>query len=286
MIDCIYRYFPGIELFSNVSSVLTSEELATIFHFPNKSIETPHIFWLNAKRAPAAANIPTSGLFLGKSRFRGDTRDIYINEDDRRRHMYIIGKTGVGKSEFLKSMALQDIRNGKGLAIIDPHGDLVEEILPQIPPERAEDVIYFDPSDTERPMGFNLLEAQTEDQKHLVTTSIIGLMYKLYDPMKTGIIGPRFEHAVRNAMLTVMSVEGSTFIEVVRVLTDSKFVQEILPQVKDPVIRRYWTDQIAQTTDFHKSETLDYIVSKFGRFVTNKTMRNIIGQSESSFNFR
>jgi len=183
-------------------------------------------------------------------------------------------------------MALQDIKNGKGLAVVDPHGDLVEELLPLIPPERAEDVIYFDPSDTERPMGFNLLEAHTEEQKHLVTTSIIGLMYKLYDPMKTGIIGPRFEHAVRNAMLTVMSVEGSTFIEVVRVLTDSKFVQEILPQVKDPVIRRYWTDQIAQTSDFHKSETLDYIVSKFGRFVTNKTMRNIIGQSESAFNFR
>jgi hypothetical protein len=286
MIDFIYRYFPITELFSKVSSVLTSEELATIFHFPNKSIETPHLYWLNAKRAPAAANIPTSGLFLGTSRFRGDVRDIYLSDDDRRRHMYIIGKTGVGKSEFLKSMALQDIRNGKGLAIIDPHGDLVEEILPQIPPERAEDVIYFDPSDTERPMGFNLLEADTEEQKHLVTTSIIGLMYKLYDPMKTGIIGPRFEHAVRNAMLTVMSVEGSTFIEVVRVLTDSKFVQEILPQVKDPVIRRYWTDQIAQTSDFHKSETLDYIVSKFGRFVTNKTMRNIIGQSKSAFNFR
>ncbi|KKR72440.1 MAG: hypothetical protein UU14_C0005G0008 [Candidatus Roizmanbacteria bacterium GW2011_GWB1_40_7] len=286
MIDFIYRYFPVTQRFGKQSSVLSSEELATVFHFPNKAIETPHIFWLNAKRAPAAANIPTSGLFLGTSRYRGDARPIYISDDDRRRHMYIIGKTGVGKSEFLKSMALQDIKNGKGLAVVDPHGDLVEELLPLIPPERAEDVIYFDPSDTERPMGFNLLEAHTEEQKHLVTTSIIGLMYKLYDPMKTGIIGPRFEHAVRNAMLTVMSVEGSTFIEVVRVLTDSKFVQEILPQVKDPVIRRYWTDQIAQTSDFHKSETLDYIVSKFGRFVTNKTMRNIIGQSESAFNFR
>ncbi|MCR4263941.1 MAG: type IV secretion system DNA-binding domain-containing protein [Candidatus Roizmanbacteria bacterium] len=286
MIDFIYRYFPVTQRFGKQSSVLSSEELATVFHFPNKAIETPHIFWLNAKRAPAAANIPTSGMFLGTSRYRGDARPIYISDDDRRRHMYIIGKTGVGKSEFLKAMALQDIKNGKGLAVVDPHGDLVEELLPLIPPERAEDVIYFDPSDTERPMGFNLLEAHTEEQKHLVTTSIIGLMYKLYDPMKTGIIGPRFEHAVRNAMLTVMSVEGSTFIEVVRVLTDAKFVQEILPQVKDPVIRRYWTDQIAQTSDFHKSETLDYIVSKFGRFVTNKTMRNIIGQSDSAFNFR
>src|SRR3970040_245832 len=104
--------------------------------------------------------------------------------------------------------------------------------------------------------------------------------------MKTGIIGPRFEHAIRNAMLTVMAEPGNTFVEIVRALTDSHFVQELLPKVQDPIIRRYWTDQIAQTADFHKSEVLDYIVSKFGRFVTNKLMRNIIGQSQSSFNFR
>jgi hypothetical protein len=135
-------------------------------------------------------------------------------------------------------------------------------------------------------MGLNMLEAQTEEQKHLVVTSIIGLMYKLFDPHQTGIIGPRFEHAVRNAMLTVMSEPGNTFVEVMRVLTDQNFVQELLPKVKDPIIRRYWTDQIAQTSDFHKSEVLDYITSKFGRFVTNTMMRNMIGQSDSSFNFR
>ena len=135
-------------------------------------------------------------------------------------------------------------------------------------------------------MGLNLLDAHTEEQKHFITTSIINLMYKLYDPQRTGIIGPRFEHAVRNAMLTVMAEEGSTFVEVVRVLTDAKYVQELLPKVTDPIVRRYWTDQIAQTSDFHKSEVLDYIVSKFGRFVTNQTMRNIIGQSKSAFDFR
>ena len=287
MIDFIYRHFPLMTFMKRQYSVLSSEELATIFHFPNKAIETPHIFWLNAKRAPAPANLPTSGLYLGKSIFRGVNKDVFISEDDRRRHMYIIGKTGVGKSEFLKDMAVQDIRSGKGIAVIDPHGDLVEEILPLIPPERAEDVIYFDPANLERPVGLNMLEAYSEEQQHMVVTSIIGLMYKLYDPQKTGIIGPRFEHAVRNAMLTVMSGdEGASFVEVVRILTDSKYVQELLPRVKDPVIRRYWTDQIAQTSDFHKSETLDYIVSKFGRFVTNKMMRNIIGQGKSSFDFR
>jgi hypothetical protein len=199
--------------------------------------------------------------------------------------VYIIGKTGVGKSELLKKMILQDMKNGEGVCFIDPH-DTIEKILELIPPERAEDVIIFDPSDTERPVGLNMLEAYTEEQKHFICTSIVGLMYKLYDPMKTGIIGPRFEHAIRNAMLTVMSVPGTTFVEVVRALTDSSYVQELLPKVQDPIVRRYWTDQIAQTADFHKSEVLDYIVSKFGRFVTNKMMRNIIGQSQSSFDFR
>jgi len=282
MNDFIYRYLPML----GKQSVLSSEDLATVFHFPNKSVTTPNIFWINAKRAPAPANTSTSGLYLGKSTYRGLAKPVYMDIDDRRRHMYIIGKTGTGKSEFLKDMIMQDIRTGQGLAVIDPHGDLIDDILPMIPAKRAEDVVLFDPADTARPMGFNMLEAQTEEQKHYVVSSIIGLMYKLFDPNKTGIIGPRFEHAIRNAMLTVMYEKGSTFVEVVRVLTDSNYVQELLPKVVDPIIRRYWTDQIAQTSDFHKSEVLDYIVSKFGRFVTNKMIRNIIGQSDSAFNFR
>jgi len=282
MIDFIYRQLP---LVPNNPGVLTTDELATIFHFPNKTVETPAIHWLGARVAPAPANIPSAGLYTGKSIYRGISRPVYIGEDDRRRHMYIIGKTGVGKSEFLKDMILQDIRAGYGVCFIDPH-DTIDMLLPLIPPERAEDVILFDPGDTERPMGLNMLDVQTEEQKDLIITSIIGLMYKLYDPNKTGIIGPRFEHAIRNAMYTVMSEPGNTFVEVVRVLTDSSFVQELLPKVQDPIVRRYWTDQIAQTSDFHKSEVLDYIVSKFGRFVTNRMMRNIIGQSKSAFSLR
>ncbi|OGM77320.1 hypothetical protein A2376_03245 [Candidatus Woesebacteria bacterium RIFOXYB1_FULL_47_31] len=223
---------------------------------------------------------------MGTSSYRGIKRGVYINEDDRRRHMYIIGKTGTGKTELLKDLIMQDIKAGKGLCFMDPHGDAIEDLLKMIPPERAEDVIYFNPGDTERPMGLNLLEARTEDQKHFVATAVINMMYKLFDPYKTGIVGPRFEHAVRNAMLTAMSEDGNTFVEVMRILTDANFVQEILPKVTDPIVRRYWTDQIAQTADFHKSEVLDYIVSKFGRFVTNKMIRNIIGQSQSSFSFR
>ena len=281
MIDFIYRYLP---IFGS-KSVLSAEELATVFHFPNKSVETPHIHRLSAKRAPAPQGIASEGMYLGKNIYRGVTRQVHISESDRQRHMYIIGKTGTGKSVFLTDLILQDIRKGHGVCFIDPH-DTVEQLLELIPPERAEDVIYFNPSDTTRPLGMNIMEAETEEQKHFIASAIIGLMYKLYDPHKTGIIGPRFEHAVRNAMLTVMSEKGATFIEIVRVLTDQKYVQELLPKVKDPVVRRYWTDQIAQTSDFHKSEVLDYITSKFGRFVTDKMMRNIIGQSQSAFDFR
>lgn len=285
MTDFIYRYPRIIHWFTS-KSILNTEEVATIYHFPNKTVETPNIYWLRAKRAPAPAMIPTSGLYLGKSVYRGQERPVYMSKKDRQRHMYIVGKTGVGKSEYLRELILQDIEAGEGVCLIDPH-DLAEDLLNFIPPHRAEDVIYFDPGDSERPMGMNMMEAKNEEQRHFITGAIINLMYKLYDPHKTGIIGPRFEHAIRNAMLTIMeAVPGGGFIELVRLQTDPKYVQELLPKVTDAVVRRYWTDQIAQTADFHKSEILDYIVSKFGRFITNKLMRNVIGQTKSSFNFR
>ena len=283
MEDFIYKY-PAILWIKN-KTILSVDELASVFHLPNKQIVTPNIYWLKAKKAPAPVDSPQEGLYLGDNLYRGVTKKFCMTPSDRQRHFYIVGQTGVGKSWLLADMALQDIKAGKGVCFIDPH-DTFESILERIPPERVDDVIYFDPSQTDRPMGFNVMECEREDQKDFVTSSIINLMYKLYDPYKTGIVGPRFEHAIRNIMLTVMSEPGATFIEIVRCLTDQSYVQELLPKVKDPMVRRYWTDQIAQTSDFHKSEVLDYIVSKFGRFITNTMMRNIIGQSTSSFNFR
>src|SRR3989344_347510 len=138
-------------------------------------------------------------------------------------------------------------------------------------------------------MGLNLMEAHNEQERHMVVSGFIGLLYKLFDPHQTGIVGPRLEHSVRNAMLTVMeAMPGGTLIEVMRVLQDpgGPFLQEMLPRVSDQMVKRFWTEQIAATSEFHKSETLDYIVSKFGRLVTNKLIRNVIGQAQSSFNFR
>ncbi len=282
MLDFIYRY----QNMWGLNAVLSVDELATVWHLPNKTIEASHIHWLTAKTAPASGAFPESGLWLGKSIDRGQERNIFMGETDRMKHLYIIGRTGTGKTELLKSMIIQDMRAGNGLCFMEPHGDGIEELLELVPPERAEDVILFDPSDKERPVGLNLLEVANYDEMHIVASSIINLMYKLYDPHRTGMVGPRFEHAIRNAMLTLATVPGATFVEVNRALTDQKYVQEILPNVKDPIVKRYWTDQIAQTSDFHKSETLDYIASKFGRFVTNEMIRNIIGQSKSALNFR
>lgn len=289
MTNFIYRFFPMVELipYGKLVSIFSTDELASFFHFPNKAVEAPNVMWLKAKTSAVSAEVPSEGgTMVGVAQYRGVRRPVHILMKDRMRHCYIIGRTGTGKSELLIEMIRQDIRAGFGVCVIDPHGDLIDDVLRFIPPQRAEDVILFDPSDTDRPIGLNLLESATEEEKHFITGAIINLMYKLYDPQRTGIIGPRFEHAVRNAMLTIMCEPGATFVEIVRIMTDPKYVQELLPKVKDPIIRRYWTDQIAQTSDFHKSEVLDYIVSKFGKFITNTMMRNIIGQSKSSFDFR
>lgn len=226
------------------------------------------------------------GLRLGLNPVRGLARPVVLPSGSRAQHLWVLGKTGTGKSTLLESMILQDVEAGRGVIVIDPHGDLIQEILGKIPAKRAKDVIVFDPADTDFPVGINPLEASTEAEKALVVSSFLGLLKKLYDPHEQGIVGPRFEHGVRNGMLTVMSRPGGTLVEFVRVLTDDRYRNSLLPHVTDPVVRRYWTDQIAHTNDYHRSEVLDYTVSKFGRWVTDPTIRRIVGQSKSSFSFR
>jgi hypothetical protein len=229
----------------------------------------------------------TEGLLLGVNNAHGATRPVRLPTASRMLHLWTVGQTGTGKSTLLESLILQDIRAGRAVLVIDPHGDLIEQILGKIPPSRARDVILFDPADTAFPLGINPLEATTEDEQALVVSSFIGMLRKIFDPQALGIVGPRFEHAARNGLLTVMSAPGGgTLIEFMRVFTDMSFVHTLLPHIKDPLVRRYWTDQISNTSDFHKSEVLDYVVSKFGPFVTDFTVRRIIGQTKSSFSFR
>jgi hypothetical protein len=267
--------------------ILNVEELAAIYHYPSNKVQTPHIHWLLSREAPADAMVPNEGTWLGTAKFRGQAKEVYIKDEDRMRHTYVVGQTGSGKSYVLQSMAIQDAYAGNGFALIDPHGSAAEYVLSRIPHERAEDVIYFNPADYDRPMGFNIMDFYDEQDKHRVVNSFLALLQKMFDPNNQGFTGPVFEQAVRNSMLTVMSKKGSTLVEVMRALTDEDWVKrEWLPILKDDVVRRYWEDQVAKTSDFHKSEKLGYIVSKFDRFVTNVAIRNIIGQSQSSFNLR
>lgn len=267
-------------------AILNTEELSSIWHLPTPFLETPNIKWLLSKKAPPPINLPDEGILIGKNIYRGLETQIKMARDDRRRHMYILGRTGVGKTEIMKYMSVQDIKNGDGLCIIDPHGDFIEDVLPHVPKERAEDVILFEPFDTERPFGLNMLEVTDESQKDFAVQEMISIFYKLVtDP---AMLGPMFEHNMRNAMLTLMSDEDhpGTLVEIPRIFTDTDFQKYKISKLHDPVVKAFWEKEMAKTSDFHKSEMLGYLVSKVGRFVENSMMRNIVGQPKSAFNFR
>lgn len=281
-LNTLFRFHRGYDLFLN------TEELTTIFHLPNFLVTTPGIRWLPSKKAAPPTFVPETGVVIGHSVYRGEDKIIRIAENDRRRHLYILGQTGTGKSTSMINMIISDIRAGKGVCYIDPHGqDLEEHVLPYIPKERAEDVIIFDASDVQRPLGLNLFMAKTPEQKDFVINEAISMLYRLYDPGHTGIMGPRFEHWFRNAALTLMAgPTPGTFIEVPRIFTDDKYLAEKLQYVTDPVVRNFWINEMGQTSDYHKSEMLGWFVGKFGAFMTNMTMRNILGQPQSSIDIR
>lgn len=262
------------------------EDAFALFALPENEPAISHLFTTpDAHGLPAPSAIPSSGIVLGTAHTGPSRRDVALAVDDRRRHLWVIGQTGTGKTTLLETMIAQDIAAGAPVVVVEPHGDLTDRILGTIPRARAEDVIVFDPSDIERPVGLNLLEASSPDQWSFLVNSFIGMLYQLYDPHRTGIMGPRFEHAARNAMLTVMAA-GGTLVDVVRALSDEDFARGLLPHVQDPLVRSYWEKEVRRTTDFHKSEVLGYFVSKFARFSYDPNMRNIVGQPRSAFDIR
>ncbi len=280
----ILRFFPP----ENNQSVLNSVELATLFHFPDqRNIPTSQLERQASKQVDGPRNIPEDGILLGYNLFRGVKKPIRLSENDRRRHVYVVGQTGTGKSTFMENMALQDMLAGRGFAFIDPHGDAAERLLAMVPKERTEDVVYFSPADMDYPLGLNLFEFHTPDQRDFLIQEAINMLYKLYDPQHQGIIGPRYEHWFRNAALTVMSnPEGGTFIDIPKVFTDKQYERQLKAHVTDQTVLDFWNKEMAQTSDYHKSEVLGWFVSKFGAFLSNEMMRNIIGQSKSAFNLR
>ncbi len=268
--------------------LLTPAETLGATRLPTPGVDgLPGIPALKVKAAPLPANLPENGTLIGESvtPVRGRPLPLRLKLADRMRHAYVVGRTGTGKSTLLQNMALQDIEAGHGVGVIDPHGDLVEAILERIPAHRLQDVVLFDPSDTERPVGLNILDVTGTFEQNMVVAEFIGLMYSMFDPNKLGIVGPRFENAVRNAMLTAMAIPGSTLVEVVRILSDRDYLRQCLDVISDPVVAAYWKDIVGNMSDFHRSEVLDYITSKFGRFVTDHLVRNIIGQSQNTLDF-
>lgn len=269
---------------SHGKMILSSEELASLFHLPNIRFNRGSaIAWQNFKVAPAPTNIPTEGLLLGYNFYRGQRREIRIKREDRFRHFYVIGQTGTGKSSILQVMLRQDLKNGDGFCVIDPHGSLIEDIMPFIPRERADDVIYFNPSDLERPMGLNLLEANSEEEKDMVALDAMNIMIKLFDEE---VFGPRIQDYFRNGCLTLMDdPEGGALTDIVRLFTDDDFQKLKVSKVKNPIVKSFWVHQMAKTGAREKQEMIPYFAAKFGAFVTNSMMRNIIGQTKSAFDF-
>ncbi len=276
----IYRAFDA-----GRASILNVEELASLWHLPLPSTETPNIRWVLSRSAPPPVNIPKTGVQLGESHYRSEVVKVRIAREDRRRHVYVIGKSGVGKSVLLTQMALQDIANGDGVCVVDPHGDLILDILARMPAHRLKDVVHFNPSDMEHPVGLNMLDAPTPEEQDFAVQEMIAIFMKLFPPE---VIGPMFEHNMRNVMLTLMAdpEKPGTIVEIPRMFTDPAFQKSKVLKVTDPMVRAFWEKEMAKTSDFHKSEMLGYLISKVGRFVENAMMRNVIGQSRSGFDFQ
>ena len=241
-----------------------------------------------SKQVDGPRNIPDTGLLLGYNVFRGTKKPIRLDDSDRQRHMYVVGQTGTGKSVFLEKHGAAGHDKRQWLCFIDPHGDTAEKLLSMVPKERAEDIIYFCPADSDYPLGLNIFEAETDDQKDFVIQEVINVLYKLYDPQRQGIIGPRYEHLFRNAALTVMAgPDGGSFIDIPKLFRDKDYVAQKLKYVTDQNVLEFWQKEMPQSQRSNEfGEVVSWFVSKFGAFLSNAMMRNIIGQIDSSFDLR
>ena len=284
-VDYIFRFFPV----RNRSSILNSIELASVFHLPEQNaIPSSSVERQLTKQVDGPARLATEGVLLGTNEFRGTKKAIYLDDKNRRRHMYVIGQTGMGKSVFLENIAFQDMCDGRGFAFIDPHGDAVEALLKRVPEERIDDVIYFDPADIEHPVGMNMFEYTTEDQKDFIVQEGISMLQSLFDPNNQGFFGPRGQHMFRNAALLLMSdPAGATFIDIPQCFTDPEFVKSKLKYVTDKAVYDYWTKEFpASQKSNDAGEVITWFSSKWGPFLANTIMRNTLGQVKSGFNIR
>jgi len=271
------------------SSVFSNEELATVYHLPHMSVHTPNIDWVKSRKLEPPGDLPTVKqhaegelTLIGKSNFRGQKVQFGVRNEDRRRHLYIIGKTGMGKSTLLENMIFSDIQAGKGVAVVDPHGDLAEAVLDFVPSSRTNDVIMFDPGDRDFPVGFNMLESVNPALSGMVCSGLVGIFKKIYAESW----GPRLEHILRNTILALLEYPNSTMLGIVRMLQDNSYRKKVVANVTDPVVKAFWEQEFASMTDKFRVEAISPILNKVGQFLSSPVVRNIVGQPKSMLDLR
>ncbi len=279
----VKRYLP-----SDTADIINIEELASLYHMPNISVETPNIAWSRSKKIEPPMNLPKAGddnvTVFAETDYRGTRYEFGIKKEDRRKHFYILGKTGVGKSTVFKNMFISDILHGDGACMVDPHGELVDELLDFIPPNRIDDVIYLNPTDTQYPIGFNLLELKDKSQRDLIADGVVEVFHKQFGTSW----GPRLQYILTNAVATALEAQGTTLLSVTRLLTDRNYRKFILKQVNDPILVKFWEEEYAQMAQNPRllAESVSPIQNKVGRFISSAVTRNIIGQVKSTIDLR
>ncbi len=270
--------------------IMNVEELATIFHMPSKDVGTPNVFWVNSRRLepphdlPAVGNVPDEELtIIGETNFRGHRQRFGIKTVDRRRHIYIIGKTGMGKSVLLENMIRSDVEQKKGVAVIDPHGDLADAVVDFVPSHRINDVVILDPSDISHPFAFNMLESGDDPNKrNLIASGLLGVFKKMYSESW----GPRLEHILRNCLLALAETPNTSMMGIMRILVDDKYRKKIVEKLSNPMVKSFWVDEFGKMQDRMRTEAISPIQNKVGQFLSSSMIRNIVGQVKSTVNIR
>ncbi len=271
-----------------ISFQLTTEELATVYHFPNPDV-VPHIVHVLARKAQPPLDLPVKGTdddknicFFGTTNYHNQNNIFGIKRRDRQRHLYVIGKSGVGKSKLLELFINEDIADGHGVGVLDPHGDLIDNIMRRIPENRVKDVIYFDPSDTEFPVAFNPLEQVSPELKMRVTIGFIEIFKKLFGSNWT----PRLEHVLRYTTLALLDSPNTTVLSILKMLTDKNYRQRIVARIEDSVVKNFWVNEFAGWSEKFDNEAIMPVLNKVGQFVSTALIRNMVGQPLNKLNIR